>query len=512
MNPSPASTDFDLAIVGGGFAGSLLAQIARRLGLRVILIERGCHPRFAIGESSTPVANLLLEQLAERYDLPHLTPLCKWGTWQSTYPHLPCGLKRGFSFYRHEAGQVWSSDPLHRQELLVAASPSDAIGDTHWYRPDFDAFLFTEAARLGVEVLEETELAPPDLRPGHVRLTGRRPGGPFQCTARLLIDASGARGYLHRALGLADVTPVEHLGTESVFNHFRTVPRWDQLHPPVGAPPFAPDDAALHHVFSDGWMWVLRFNHGITSAGYARRPATPETGTGAERWERFLRRYPSIGEAFEGSEPIRPFSHLTQLPFRTSRCAGPRWAMLPVAAGFVDPLLSTGFPLTLLGIERIARLLESEREPDFTDYGRTTFADLDLTFDLMAALYRVMPDFKTFRELTMLYFAAAIYSETAQRLDRASMAPGFLLREHAGFGPGLRRCLAQAGHQPGPVVRDAIRTLVEPFNLGGLCRAEKHHWYGCEAADLYEAAPRIGASRDEITAMLRRTGFEAGAA
>ena len=53
--------DFDIAIVGSGFSGSLLAMIARRLGHRVLLLEKGKHPRFAIGESSTPLANLLLE-------------------------------------------------------------------------------------------------------------------------------------------------------------------------------------------------------------------------------------------------------------------------------------------------------------------------------------------------------------------------------------------------------------------------------------------------------------------
>jgi FADH2 O2-dependent halogenase len=51
---------FDIAVIGSGFAGSLTAIIARRLGRSVVLIERGKHPRFAIGESSTPLANLLL--------------------------------------------------------------------------------------------------------------------------------------------------------------------------------------------------------------------------------------------------------------------------------------------------------------------------------------------------------------------------------------------------------------------------------------------------------------------
>ena len=95
-------TDFDIAVVGSGFGGSLTAMIARRLGRSVILLERGRHPRFAIGESSTPLANLLLEELALRYDLPRLLPLAKWGSWQKTYPQIACGLKRGFTFYQHQ--------------------------------------------------------------------------------------------------------------------------------------------------------------------------------------------------------------------------------------------------------------------------------------------------------------------------------------------------------------------------------------------------------------------------
>ena len=88
---------YDVAIAGSGFAGSLLAMIARRQGRSVILLEKGRHPRFAIGESSTPLSNLLLESLALRYNLPGILPLAKWGTWQHDYPNLDCGIKRGFS-------------------------------------------------------------------------------------------------------------------------------------------------------------------------------------------------------------------------------------------------------------------------------------------------------------------------------------------------------------------------------------------------------------------------------
>ena len=59
------TADIDLAIVGSGFGGSILAAIARRLGRRVMLLERGRHPRFAIGESASPLAGVLIEQLAD---------------------------------------------------------------------------------------------------------------------------------------------------------------------------------------------------------------------------------------------------------------------------------------------------------------------------------------------------------------------------------------------------------------------------------------------------------------
>src|SRR5881396_2085103 len=152
------SSDFDIAVVGSGFGGSLMAMIARRLGRSVILLERGKHPRFVIGESSTPLANLLLEELARRYELPRLLPLTKWGTWQKVYPHLGCGLKRGFTFYHHQFGQPFAADPERRDQLLVAASPHDAIADTHWYRPDFDHFLVREAQESGADYCDRVDL------------------------------------------------------------------------------------------------------------------------------------------------------------------------------------------------------------------------------------------------------------------------------------------------------------------------------------------------------------------
>ena len=83
--------DFDIAIIGSGLGGSLTAMVVRRLGYSVVLLERGSHPRFAIGESSSPMANLLLERIGLEYDLPRLLPLTTWGAWQAAYPEIGVG-------------------------------------------------------------------------------------------------------------------------------------------------------------------------------------------------------------------------------------------------------------------------------------------------------------------------------------------------------------------------------------------------------------------------------------
>ena len=82
--------DVDVAIVGSGFSGALCALALRQRGRSVALLERGRHPRFAIGESTTPLTNLLIEEFADRYDLPQVRSFSKWGTWQRD--HAECRL------------------------------------------------------------------------------------------------------------------------------------------------------------------------------------------------------------------------------------------------------------------------------------------------------------------------------------------------------------------------------------------------------------------------------------
>src|SRR5436190_9893690 len=185
--------DADVAIVGSGFAGSLMALALRSRGKRVVILERGRHPRFAIGESSTPLANLLIEELADKYDLPQLRVFSKWGTWQRSRPDVGGGLKRGFTFYFHRPGEPFADDETHARQLMVAASPNDEIGDTHWYRPDFDLNLVREAEAAGAIYLDQTSIDGVTFSGDRVRLDGVRNGEAVHVDASFLVDASGPR-------------------------------------------------------------------------------------------------------------------------------------------------------------------------------------------------------------------------------------------------------------------------------------------------------------------------------
>jgi len=308
--------------------------------------------------------------------------------------------------------------------------------------------------------------------------------------AEFVIDATGPRGFLHRSLGLPE-RPFPLLPpTQALFSHFTGVgPLPAAFHCNGCTPPYPPEQAAVHHVFPGGWIWVLKFNNGITSAGVA---ATDEVANSVDfhfkdrAWRALLQRLPSLVQIFEPAQAVRPFTHQPRLAFQSAVITGARWVMLPSAAGVIDPLLSTGFPLTLLGVSRVAKLLGSHwQRPSFPSqlerYARLTALELETTARLVGALYTTMDRFEVFKQLSLLYFAAAIFSETARRSGQLSLADSFLLCRHPTFHPQLVQ-ICELATRPGSseetqdlVAR--IRRAIRPFDLTGLTNPLAGSWH-----------------------------------
>jgi FADH2 O2-dependent halogenase len=509
--------DIDLAIVGSGFGGSILAMIGRQLGYRVMLLERGRHPRFAIGESASPLAGVLIEQLSDRYDLPRLRPLSAFGTWQRTYPGVVCGLKRGFTYFKHETGRRYVTAPDRSNQLLVAASPNDELSDTHWLRSDVDHFLVREAMVLGADYLDEVTLDAVEWHADNTAtLRGTRRASPVRVHAGFVVDASGPRGFLSRALGIEERGFDGYPQTQALYSHFVGVARCDEMpdfapsHPRTLAPshpPYPIDDAALHHVFDGGWMWVLRFGNGVTSAGIAVDDGLArelQLSDGAPAWSRFLARYPSIAAQFAEAKPIREFTWMPRVAYRASVAAGRGWAMLPSAAAFIDPLFSTGIPLTLLGIERIADAWRRGGSLDPPSEGASQDAPLqeaDHTARFIAGCYAAFPRFDTFTAYSMFYFAAASFAEMQRRLVPDRVSGGFLRAADDGYASSLR-ALSPGVCVPGDDYFDRVARATESINIAGLCNRERQNWYPVDLEDTVRAADKLGLSREEARAAL----------
>jgi FADH2 O2-dependent halogenase len=504
----------DLAVVGSGFGGALTALVARRLGLEVALLERGSHPRFAIGESSTPMSNILLESIARDFDLPRLRPLARYGTWKKTYPEIGVGSKRGFSFYGHDAFRPFAAGSDRSDQLLAAASPHEDVGDTHWYRPDFDHFLVREAQAAGVEYVDRVRIDALERRGAAAILSGVRDGAPFLAEARYVVDASGPRGFLANLLRIPESRFEGYPPTQALFNHFTGVHLWQDVKPGVddGEPPYPVDDAALHHVFDGGWMWVLRFDNGITSAGFAledRLAAELGIADGEAAWPRILERLPSIRAQFADAVPVESWRHMPRIPFRTSVAGGDGWTMLPSAAAVIDPLFSTGIPLALLGVGRIGRAIrEAWGTPAFEErmraHEQAALFEADAAARLVAAAYASFPSFPRFVGIASCYLASVSFSEVCYRLGEPERANGFIacrderyVREFAG--------IAQE--------RDAVRfekrvaRAIEPMNVAGFCDGRRRNWYPVDFNVLLDRCAKVGRTREDLEVFLRAQGM-----
>lgn len=495
--PSRHDVEVEVAILGAGMGGCLLALVLERIGLRTALVERGSHPRFALGESSTPLGGLSLAELARRYNLPRIAPLAEFGTWQSTYPHLICGLKRGFSYFHHQPYAAWSPEKDHANELLVAASHAAADADAHWLRSGVDHFLLTEALAAGVCYFDRTTIDRFDGGPPWM-LSGSREAAPCRIAAQFLVDASGDGRVLTKSFGIDDHPEGMRTNSRTLYGHYRDVRLWSDVLLETGgaldAHPFHCDDAALHHVFDGGWMWVLRFNNGVTSAGWMldnERFPLDASHTPEEEWAALLSTFPAIGRQFVNARLVDPPNGLRRtgrLQRRMARVAGAGWAMLPLSAYSLDALHSTGNAHTLSAIERLADILERSWPPQvdkLAAYDAAIQTEISLLDTLVAGCYRGMGRPELFAAFAMFYFAAATVCE-ARRREQPGRQASFLLADDSAFRSALEAAyhriveLKRDGHAPAPAVaafEASVAEALHPFNIAGLCDPTRQNMY-----------------------------------
>jgi FADH2 O2-dependent halogenase len=480
MSDAQDQSRYDIAIIGAGFAGSILAHVLAKSGLSVALIDAVDHPRFAIGESSTPIADKILRRLGEKHSIEAFVQLSTFGSWQANHPEVTCGLKRGFSYYAHQ--QETPFEVTSNNSLLVTASASDDLADTHWYRSEVDEFLFDQAAAAGATPLVNhrvTKLVPGDWV--QITLDDRDTIDQGSVFARMVVDASGPSRVMAKLLGATDLIDSLQTNTRSEFAHFSDVGSWSESHSRHDDP-FDCDAAAQHHLLGNSWLWMLRFANGITSVGIT----TPTKQTPTFPIDK---RYPSLAELFTDAKQVAPTP--PQSPVRTQRLqrffdpiAAPNCLMLPTAAVSIDPLHSTGIAHALAGIDRFADMILNQTKSlthsafgvAAEKYAHSVRLETRFLDSLVATAYENINDFTRFTAASMLYFASAIICE--ERYDAGETPSRLFNSDNEDFVAAVQQSMALlSGNGRTEEVIDEIRSLISPYNTVGLFDSHSSNRY-----------------------------------
>ena len=317
---------YDVAIIGGGPAGSTAATFLARAGRRVIVCEREKFPRFHIGESLLPVSMKTFTRLGVHEKFERAGFLKKYGG-EMTSACCDEGVK--FYFKDGYRSQTGSSYQVPRAE--------------------FDKLLLDHAAENGAEVQEETTVKTVAFFPDHVELQMQsKAGTAATVAARYVIDASGRHSVLGNHFKLKETYP--HLQKISIFAHY------EGLELEEGR------DASLTRQVraADRWFWYVPLPNDRSSIGvvcdtalYRQAKESPE-----QFLEDSLAGQPFLARRMTRARRVTPAYASADFSYRQSRLTGERWLLAGDAAGFIDPVFSSGVFLALLAGEQCADILD----------------------------------------------------------------------------------------------------------------------------------------------------------
>ena len=356
---------FDVAIIGSGMGGAVLAMILARHGARVLMIEGGVHPRFAVGESTIPQTSLLSCLLAERYDVPELRTIAHPQSIHSQVASTS-GIKRSFGFAYHRPGEKYES----RHGFALGTGSKE---ENHLFRQDVDSWLSYAAIRYGAVLRQQTQVRAIYVDESGVTLHTRNGDADTTVRARYLVDGSGFRSVVADTFGLRENPPRFDHCSRSMFTHMVDVGVFDPDSPM--SVPWA--QSTLHHVFEGGWIWVIPFNNRegstnpLVSVGLTvdtrLYPKPADIGAEAE-FQHFVDRFPSVAAQFTNARSVRPWVSTGRLQYSSSRSVGYRWSLMSHASGALDPLFSRGLINTLeVTAALVDPLLAALRDDDFAE-------------------------------------------------------------------------------------------------------------------------------------------------
>jgi FADH2 O2-dependent halogenase len=362
-------TEFDVLILGTGIGGGMLGAILSRHGLNVLMLDSESHPRFAIGEATTPDTNFRLKLLSLKYEIPEIGHLSAFHATRD-YISPACGVKRAFSFLYQREGKDLDAMETHQYPTLAPPMGPDC----HFFRQDTDAYMMAVAMNYGAHVRQQTKIAEIDVQEDRVVLTSEK-GEKFR--GKFLVDGTGMKSVLSHKFGLRDDPEKFRTNTRAIFTHMVGVKLYDQVGSPqkIHGHKYPLSQSTLHHVFEGGWFWIIPFNNHLDSTNplcsvglVLNRKVHPETGMDPEEefWS-YVNKFPDMVRQFKGAQAVRNWVSTGRLQYGSTNITGHRYCLLSHAGFFIDPLYSTGLALTTAWVDLLGgQLLKAFKSNDFS--------------------------------------------------------------------------------------------------------------------------------------------------
>jgi flavin-dependent dehydrogenase len=327
----------DVAVIGGGPAGSVCAARLAAHGRDVTILERAHHPRFHLGESLLPhslgvLENIgVLDEVRQRF-------LTKKGA------RFVDGADQGRTV-RYAFAEAFQARWDHAFQVP---------------RDEFDALLFRRAGQCGAELREGCQVTRVVLERGKalgVETLG--PEGARALEARFVVDATGRDAMVARSIQPVDRIP--GLDRTAIFTQVRGA--WRDSGEREG-------DIQIV-IFGEGsgvgWFWLIPFSDGRTSVGVvvsadwirARASRAPE-----DLFDAAVEQAPVVSQMLATAKRLFQPRATADFSFRVRTLRGSGWLALGDAAGFIDPLFSTGAHLAMWGALQAADAIDAALDAD----------------------------------------------------------------------------------------------------------------------------------------------------
>ena len=312
---------YDVAIIGGGPAGSTAALLLKRRGWKVVLCERDRFPRFKIGESLLPHSMHTLEELGVMKKVEEIGFIKHGGEIATA-----CG-RRIKRFYFEGALQL-------RDRFAYQVE-----------RARFDKMLLEHAAENGVEVRQPCAVQ--DVAFDAEGATLKTADGEIR--AKYVIDCSGRNALVGQHFDLRK--KYDHLQKFSVFAHYEDAQR------------DAGRDGTLTRLIRGHrhWFWMIPIDERRTSVGlvcdqadFRSSKKSPE-----QALDDAFAESPLMRERMAQAKRVTEVRAVGDYSYRNTRLHGDRWLLAGDAAGFIDPIFSTGVFLAIHSAEKAASAIDA---------------------------------------------------------------------------------------------------------------------------------------------------------